>query len=305
MYLTYVYSSGEEFNVSYVDSSSEELNSEQYIVEKVVGKKIFKGELHYRIKWKDYPVEENTWEPLRNCTGALSLIREFEERVRQKRSRSVGSVGGRKPKNGTSNRGAASRRKTDVGELRKEFTGLTITLENATSQNIVKLDKEFFPGESSENLFEELRESGKKRLKNLSSDFRCDVSKPTATVASPIYEMDCNNENLPEPNTCRNISNDLDTTLTSQFSVNGAVNSDRMVCSITATNNSKGKSILRKYSASEIEIVGAEPTDKGVTIGVRVKDQQDVIRFDSREVTDLWPQLYVSFLEKHIVFEEK
>ena len=40
--------------------------AEQYIVEKVKGKKIVKGKIMYYVKWKGFPENENTWEPINN-----------------------------------------------------------------------------------------------------------------------------------------------------------------------------------------------------------------------------------------------
>ena len=40
--------------------------AEQYIVEKVKGKKIVKGKIMYYVKWKGFPENENKWEPIDN-----------------------------------------------------------------------------------------------------------------------------------------------------------------------------------------------------------------------------------------------
>lgn len=39
---------------------------EQFIVEKVTGKKVLKGKIMYYVKWKGFPENENTWEPIDN-----------------------------------------------------------------------------------------------------------------------------------------------------------------------------------------------------------------------------------------------
>lgn len=43
------------------------------------------SQVHYNIKWKDYPVGQNTWEPIENLSCA-ELIKEFESN-RKKRGR--------------------------------------------------------------------------------------------------------------------------------------------------------------------------------------------------------------------------
>ena len=48
-----------------------------YSVEKITGKRIVDGCVEYSIKWKGYPMSENTWEREEDCNCA-ALIREFE-----------------------------------------------------------------------------------------------------------------------------------------------------------------------------------------------------------------------------------
>lgn len=48
-----------------------------YIVEKITGKRIVNGCVEYSIKWKGYPMSENTWEKEEDCNCA-ALIRDFE-----------------------------------------------------------------------------------------------------------------------------------------------------------------------------------------------------------------------------------
>jgi len=38
-------------------------NPSFYVVEAIIGKKNFKGEPQYLIKWNNYPITESTWEP--------------------------------------------------------------------------------------------------------------------------------------------------------------------------------------------------------------------------------------------------
>ncbi|XP_055317349.1 chromobox protein homolog 1-like [Sitodiplosis mosellana] len=68
---------------SSTDSASSEID---YEVERVDGKKVINGVIHYNIKWKNYPVAENTWEPIANLSCA-ELINEFEHAQKRRGSK--------------------------------------------------------------------------------------------------------------------------------------------------------------------------------------------------------------------------
>ncbi len=38
----------------------------------------------YRVKWKGYPLEESTWEPITNLTNCHQLIIDFERELRER-----------------------------------------------------------------------------------------------------------------------------------------------------------------------------------------------------------------------------
>lgn len=67
-------------------SGCEELQEEEYVVEKIVGKRVVKGRIEYLLKWKGYNDDENTWEPKDNldCT---ELLADFESREKEKREK--------------------------------------------------------------------------------------------------------------------------------------------------------------------------------------------------------------------------
>ena len=51
------------------EEEDEEEADEQYVVEKILDKKEAEdGTFLYRVKWRGYSYEENTWEPIENLT---------------------------------------------------------------------------------------------------------------------------------------------------------------------------------------------------------------------------------------------
>lgn len=57
----------------------ENLDHNEYYVEKILEKKIIKGEIKYLIKWDGWPIEDSTWEPLSNLGNIKNLIEIFEK----------------------------------------------------------------------------------------------------------------------------------------------------------------------------------------------------------------------------------
>ena len=50
-----------------------------YEVEKIITRKTKKNKKLYLIKWKNFPLECSTWEPLSHLTNVLFLVQEFEK----------------------------------------------------------------------------------------------------------------------------------------------------------------------------------------------------------------------------------
>ncbi|KAI0979327.1 hypothetical protein GJ496_002551 [Pomphorhynchus laevis] len=68
-----------------VESSSDDehnLSEEEYIVERIAGKRARKGKIEYLLKWKGYSDSENTWEPEENLE-CPELIEQFEKDQQQ------------------------------------------------------------------------------------------------------------------------------------------------------------------------------------------------------------------------------
>ncbi len=56
----------------------------EYVVEKIIDKKIKRGHLQYLVKWAGYPDSENTWEPLPNLKNCFYAIEKYENSVTKK-----------------------------------------------------------------------------------------------------------------------------------------------------------------------------------------------------------------------------
>lgn len=66
-------------------STAEEtvLDEEEYVVEKIMDKKIIRGKVHYYLKWRGYDESQNTWEPLENL-DCEDLVKAYEDDLAEK-----------------------------------------------------------------------------------------------------------------------------------------------------------------------------------------------------------------------------
>jgi hypothetical protein len=54
-------------------------NNDTYEIERILKARGNHKKREYLIKWKGYPNSENTWEPVKNLTGCLDLLRQFDK----------------------------------------------------------------------------------------------------------------------------------------------------------------------------------------------------------------------------------
>ena len=55
------------------------MNEDYYNIEKILDRRRVNGKFEYRIKWEGYPMNQCTWEPLKNLENAKSLIEEYDK----------------------------------------------------------------------------------------------------------------------------------------------------------------------------------------------------------------------------------
>ena len=58
-------------------------SNEEYEVERILGKKIISGTVHYLVKWKRYDISELTWKSKTNLRNCVRMLQQFEKEMRQ------------------------------------------------------------------------------------------------------------------------------------------------------------------------------------------------------------------------------
>ena len=52
-------------------------STEEYEVEKIIGEKRIKGKNYYKVRWKGYDAENDTWQSAQDLRNAHELLKEW------------------------------------------------------------------------------------------------------------------------------------------------------------------------------------------------------------------------------------
>ena len=50
-----------------------------YRIEKILDRRKIDDKFEYKIKWEGYPLDQSTWEPLKNLENAITLVKEYDK----------------------------------------------------------------------------------------------------------------------------------------------------------------------------------------------------------------------------------
>ncbi|XP_032581620.1 chromo domain-containing protein LHP1-like [Drosophila sechellia] len=89
------------------------VDSQKYVVEKIVGKRIVRGRLQFRVKWMNYPMKASTWEPVEALGHLSRLLADYEARQYKRfRKKLAKAAKGPKSRAKSKAKGAARRRQS-------------------------------------------------------------------------------------------------------------------------------------------------------------------------------------------------
>ena len=63
------------------DENNSSNNEMEYEIEKIIGKRIIKGNIEYKVKWLGYDESQSTWEPIKHLIHAKEVIKDYENHL--------------------------------------------------------------------------------------------------------------------------------------------------------------------------------------------------------------------------------
>jgi len=89
---------------------NDSLSENEYLVEKILDKKVVDGEVQYLIKWDGWSLDHSTWEPIENLKNIKDLIESFESKPHESKEKETKRKVGR----------PSSKKKLEMQEVSRE-----------------------------------------------------------------------------------------------------------------------------------------------------------------------------------------
>nr|AMR36248.1 HP1D2 [Drosophila eugracilis] len=115
------------------DSTSKPITPDEneFIVEKIIGKRFARGRPQYLIKWLGFPEKDNSWEPLEGVAHCSTLLADFEAELFS-RNQQVASGSNKKSKGKKQRNDSGSKKAPELyRDLGNGIANVTKSLENS------------------------------------------------------------------------------------------------------------------------------------------------------------------------------
>ena len=160
----------EEADSSEKESDSKENIIEPYTVDKILDKKIVKEKVIYKIKWKNYPLSQCTWEPIENFIDK-SVVNDFEKQLKTKpEKRRPGRPPKKKPpivKEENEEEESSDNKEESSDSTNKEKSSESSSSEKKSSE---ESNSEKKSSESASSSIKNILEMKKKKIGNIKND---------------------------------------------------------------------------------------------------------------------------------------